>query len=204
MKLYHITDNLSQPAAMMFTPRVPDVNELYEDVFIPRVCLAPTIEGCMLAVPECSKFHYTGAKMRVYTCEVTKSNCNMFLPPLYLWENNMVLDAMDTGEVWCLVPIFMSSKCYEITELSMEHKLSFNNISVKSVINAFENLDTGLIIPHELYKVHSSEELFENLTGLLETHKLYNESDEFYESICKYKIVQTFDITKLTLKEIYI
>ena len=82
--LYHLSRN---PNLTTLTPKIPkQAVSGNEDVSIPRVCFAPTIEGCLSALQDNDAEYYVytpvNQKLKGYSCK------------------NHVIDAVITGERW--------------------------------------------------------------------------------------------------------
>lgn len=89
MLLYHLSRN---PNLTILTPQIPETAIPYnEDVSIPRVCFAPTIEGCLSALGDISMEYYVytpvNQKLKGYSCR------------------SHVCDAPATGERWIRKPV---------------------------------------------------------------------------------------------------
>ena len=91
----HLSDNKT---LHKLTPMVPKFtgmgNTILEETTMPRVCLAPTIEGCLLGIPFSDKkfpvklyLYKTIGRLRVVTNKE-------------LIEKKLVFDANITGELW--------------------------------------------------------------------------------------------------------
>lgn len=82
--LYHLSRD---PNLTVLTPHIPETAIPYnEDVSIPRVCFAPTIEGCLSALQDIDMEYYVyipvNQKLKGYSCR------------------SHVVDASITGERW--------------------------------------------------------------------------------------------------------
>lgn len=82
--LYHLSCN---PNLTILTPRIPEQAVPWnENMSIPRVCFAPTIEGCLSALQDIDAEYYVytpvNQKLKGYSCK------------------SYVIDAPITGERW--------------------------------------------------------------------------------------------------------
>lgn len=87
--LYHLS---TDPNLTFLTPRIPKTAVPYnENVSIPRVCFAPTIEGCLSALGDIDMEYYVytpvNQKLKGYSCR------------------SYVCDAPATGERWFRKPV---------------------------------------------------------------------------------------------------
>lgn len=81
------------------TPRIPGSAMSEENQTIPRICAAPTIEGCLLALADdiqCGIYQHKRLPINVY---VTDADEYDWMTPYY-----DVPDAHQTGEVWLRKP----------------------------------------------------------------------------------------------------
>lgn len=114
-----------------FTPRIPQARMCLEDDIVPRVCIAPTLEGCIKAIPQFSEFKrkkkigkqyllpYRGKKgyvFRVYDFEIHNEDKSLIESDKLKIE---VPDALNTGECWYLEQLIPSST-YHILVLNLD------------------------------------------------------------------------------------
>lgn len=99
MKVYHIS--LTPLESLQLFPRVPEnIAEGYEDDRTNRICVCPTIPGCIMSsdlIPQLASDNKEQAVVYVYSAEV---------PFIYLKQPSVdeVPDAWSTGELWVMVP----------------------------------------------------------------------------------------------------
>lgn len=86
MILYHVSKDPHISETVVY-PRIPTYRMEGEDQLIPRICVSPSILGCLSAVDQLE----VGDAVYIYTCE---SN-NIFQPSC-----QQVADQHLTGEVW--------------------------------------------------------------------------------------------------------
>ena len=122
MKLYHISKDFKNDIDK-FIPRIPRVRTKGEDDSINRICVSPTINGCLNGEPYISyhMFNYpdmeffcphqamdqmttlidheeqTGYLYKVYEFDIDKSK---IIKPEFLFENKLVPDALFSKEHW--------------------------------------------------------------------------------------------------------
>lgn len=127
--LYHVSYDMTD-AIELFTPRLPAQSAFLEDGATPRVSLADSTNGCLLANPETwEKFNVitphdrrhthltterqvrlvrpdgrilTGVPFRLYAFRL---DANDVIPPDALQERGLVPDALATGEHWVTHPV---------------------------------------------------------------------------------------------------
>lgn len=108
-KLYHLSRDCN--VIDKFIPRIPEHRAKDEEALTSRVSLAPTIEGCLTAVPWGGKnledlFWEDGSFLvRVYEFDIDDLNLNNLLPPEYLFSKDLVIDSRITKEYWYTKPI---------------------------------------------------------------------------------------------------
>ncbi len=90
MKLYHLSAH-PLGESIILRPRIPRDCAPFEDRRIPRICVAPTIRGCLLALQGC--YYNTGQWWRYILAEDEQAA-----------EPHRVPDARLTGEMWLLKP----------------------------------------------------------------------------------------------------
>lgn len=186
MTLYHVSADYYEPKTKLFTPRVPKHKMSQEDSVTPRICLGPTIERCLVALPDAYDIIYRGSKLRVYSCEVTRDNCKNFIPNQYIVDHRLVSDAHITQEVWCTAPIEMTSKLYMIMSGAFIDDYAWDKISVKDMVeHSLTGQDFGCTSSYDLYKrMDAYDRVFINT---------WLDSDLYY---------QTMSIENLTLREL--
>jgi len=114
--LFHVSNNTSE-IIEVFTPRVPMRNSRMEgeNNFIPRICMAKTIEDCLSAIPEGGyKLEDVAGVFRVYVFdqkEIVKEN---ILSPVDLFFSSWVLDAWVTGEHWVVEESIKPKQAFDI------------------------------------------------------------------------------------------
>lgn len=144
LTLYHIS-SMFDPEVAVFTPRVPKSCDKWEEQSIPRICVSPTLDGCLLAHPttvfhlvESLKAEYaylheeedtyrhkllehgkTGMFFRVYRFEVSKEEV---LDPEYLYKKEYVFDALKTREHWLLKETQPVEVSYLFVEGAVQHE----------------------------------------------------------------------------------
>ena len=103
---YHVSTNLTHPG--IFKPRIPSFRHKdSEDDVIPRVCVAPSIEGCLTAIPEggmqlgelCWDQRYYFLVFRIDTQKLGIPQNNIITSD-ELFKKDLVRDAEITNEHW--------------------------------------------------------------------------------------------------------
>ena len=56
---YHLTQDLTWPDKIILYPRIEGQNRSDDEPLVPRTCVAPTIEGCIIALGSCLALYYT-------------------------------------------------------------------------------------------------------------------------------------------------
>ena len=104
MKFMYIDDN-TNIIIEKFTPRIPNAcsRTTGEDDTIPRVCVCPTLDGCLSAAPwqdDVEYFAENEIPLRVYEFETNKERV---IPSNILYTEGLVDDASFTNEHWPLI-----------------------------------------------------------------------------------------------------
>lgn len=109
MILYHITQKLLQEPS--FTPRIPKNRIQGEDDSIERVCVSDSIEGCLSSMPRGGKnlhetIDATNGVYRLFRINTEKLGIEEenILTPETLYNRNLVIDSILTGEYWITSP----------------------------------------------------------------------------------------------------
>jgi hypothetical protein len=116
MFLYHVSLDLSHKG--VFVPRVPENADFYdEEDETPRICFAPTLEGCLTSMPVgCFNLKETLKEteyvIKVFRLDPRKHSIapNKIVPPQELQRMGYVEDAWATGEHWVLQPLRFSKE----------------------------------------------------------------------------------------------
>lgn len=114
MKFMYIDDN-TDVVIKKFIPRIPDAlsRTTGENNTIPRVCVSPTLDGCLSAAPwqdYVEDFACEEKPLRVYEFETDKER---IIPNDVLYKKGWVDDANFTSEYWILNEI-KPTKIYDI------------------------------------------------------------------------------------------
>ena len=157
MKVYHIS--LTPLESLQLFPRVPEnIAEGYEDDRTNRICVCPTIPGCIMStglISQLAADNKEKAVVYVYSAEV---------PFIYLKQPSVdeVPDAWSTGELWVMVPwTFQLEDTYDLHK-GLSHAISpvygsldsFSFIELdieraKKYLNKIPDLDTADRDPDE-------------------------------------------------------
>lgn len=108
--LFHVSYDVSKDIKE-FIPRIPVDRAEDEESLTPRICVAPTIEGCLTAIPSaCNLIKDTRVRFlfKVYEIEDVKPR-NLLSNR---WVKRFVPDAKHTGERWIVRQKAVPSKSY--------------------------------------------------------------------------------------------
>lgn len=137
--LYHISRlEEGHRAIQEFIPRIPKQRAIKEDDTIPRICVADTVDGCVLAHPDAvpniqfamgldllEETGEIGLLFRIYHFWAKKEDV---LFPTELTERGLVPDAVDTSEHWLLTPHQPNGVSYIfVPAIGFEHFIMQNN-----------------------------------------------------------------------------
>lgn len=128
MILYHVTTDLQHDGK--FTPWVPKTGMKTENKTINRVCVAPTIEGCLTSMPSGSyslteTLEKTMGQLKVFVIDTEKLGIqnSEIVKPQQLYQSKWVDDAYLTDEHWILSPFVVEEEdSYIINVASYEEK----------------------------------------------------------------------------------
>lgn len=101
---YHISNNL-EPCNHLLCPKIPGKNSNDDEPRIRRICVCPTIAGCISAVGPCITSSFRNTKIHIFR---TKNKVNGYFPFSPHGHVNTfctkypVADAHVTGEKWLL------------------------------------------------------------------------------------------------------
>lgn len=114
MIYYHVSIGCDD-TIKTFTPRIPESVGGSEDISIPRICFAPTIEQCLCAIKDSEELLADcDYEITVYSIDTNTLKQNFI-------DNNQVqqyvYDAFYTGEVWITEPLTLHGTHYSITYL---------------------------------------------------------------------------------------
>lgn len=106
MKLYHASMRLDY--IDKFFPRVPEDRHFSEESLTPRVCLSSRIDGCLSAAPwggssfeERVDIGYNSSRLiRIYEFDTDFIKKNNIIEPDYLYQKDLVRDAVINDEYW--------------------------------------------------------------------------------------------------------
>ena len=152
MVLYHISYNLEQDGECMFSPKIPEKVEGDEDITIPRICFADTIQNCIRSVngyPR-DEINY----IRVYEFEVDP-NDEALVSWKEIYSKGYVNDAELTHEFWYLKPVKLKSRVYKITEFDKQEFIVISQVSKQKIVSILtEQLDMQEEIFAEMYATY--------------------------------------------------
>lgn len=205
MKLYHVTFDLEEPEIKVFRPRVPDSAGEGEDTYIPRICLAPSIEKCIQALPSGSRRMSKGEKIRIYEVNINIDDSNLISPDI-LFFKGYVPDALETEEYWYLKNLKMVSTVKEISSFDYDFELAFSCIRVPQVIESTKVLMEGKPEKEkqELNKILNkrnlnSDDLYGEISSYLNKIEDYDFYDSLWEKLAMLPWAQTTRFHNLVL-----
>lgn len=116
--LYHLSTNLSETIAI-FDPRIPESENRMkgENNYIPRICVAKSIEDCLSAMPEggyAMQSNNDPQRIRVYEFDENLVEEDNLLTAVDLYFSGWVLDAWVTGEYWVVNQSLRPLRVYDI------------------------------------------------------------------------------------------
>lgn len=133
MKLYHVS--LDTEERYVFTPKLPNIPQMDEEMITPRICLSDSIEGCLSAVAwggldfeDLFDEDYWSAPIMVYEFEEEPT-----VGPEYLYENDLVRDAELTQEYWVTGRKIVPTNSYLIRVSGYEMEVH-DNVSYEDLL----------------------------------------------------------------------
>ena len=113
MRFFHISDN-SELDEVLIEPRVPETIMRHENYWTPRICVSPSINGCLTALQR----YKEGDVLCVYEC---------FSKNYYQPTEEEVEDAPLTGEFWIVKPVVF--RYFMTIRLTKEVATNLNQLS---------------------------------------------------------------------------
>lgn len=207
MRLFHVSflkDNLLK----QFTPRVPDSAGATEDKVTERICFADSIEGCLTAMPSNYRHDYLakGALITVWTIDTERLPEGSLVTPSELTYSNKVPDALDNGEYWVTIPLKLNGKRFRIIDYSYEFSVNYNALDLQSITDtAYECLPNRFrdeFMNSFDRATCSNKEVCNRFYEITNRESLFNEEDDFWDSIVAMDWAQGFKFTRLELEEV--
>ena len=203
MKLYHVTFDINESETKIFRPRVPASAGVGEDKRIPRICLAPSIEKCIQAIPSDNRNLQKGSKIRIYEVHISEKDKHLIKPEVLFLEG-LVPDALETQEHWYTKDLEMTSTVKEIVSFDYSFELAFSCIKVQQVIQAIKKLliDQPMEKFLKIYEVlkkdfKKSEDIYGEIANHLNEMKEYDLYDNLWEELAMLPWAQTTRIYKV-------
>lgn len=197
MKLYHISVN-TETVQRRFAPRIPDLGRNtvnIEDHAVPRVCFSETVDGCMSALPPCSRLliDCKKAKFVLYEIETDDYPESYFISNEEIVRQNLVYDANLTKEWWLLEPVELQGRLCEIQQIEADTILNFALIEAKEVIQTAREINGSIFYEDIIPKNSDSETCFKAIIHYANQNKIYNICDYLFEELGeKYKEAETW------------
>lgn len=207
MKLFHASF-LKEDLNKQFTPRVPDSAGTTEDKVTERICFADSIEGCLTAMSSDFRHAYLakGALITVWAVDTDELLEGSVVTPSELTYSNKVPDALDNGEYWVTIPLNLKGKRLKIIDYSYQFSVNYNALNLQSIIDiAYECLPEKFreeFLQSFDRATCSNKEICDRFYDITNRESLYNEEDEFWDSIVEMDWAQGFKFTKLELEEV--
>lgn len=155
--LYHIS--LEKLNNNSLSPRIPESRAKWENTEIPRICLSPTIEGCLTAINEnFSELLYQQNSLDIpligyiYSIDERTINVSNLVLPEELYDKAYVFDSLVTQEHWVINQDVKLDKPKVVRFVRMKAKMvSFN-------INEEEKRMEQIISASYVNSIHDYEE----------------------------------------------
>lgn len=182
---FHLTldiDNIIQE----FTPRIPSEESALlcgEELETPRICITPSLEGCLSAVPWGGIVfedimedygHYLASKpIRVYEFDLSDIPQKNIITPDILYKNDWVRDAEFTQEHWVINQNLIPIRTYviQVTDYyeSLEDNISYEDVmhckeTGEDIVEYFNGVYT--IINDVKYRVMDEEDIKQYKTAV--------------------------------------
>lgn len=122
--IYHVSMDLSC-ITEVFKPRIPKQEQRMEgeNNYIPRICVAKSIEDCLTAMPNGGYAFENSDKpniIRVYEFEPNRIKKENLISPADLYFSEWVLDAWVTGEYWVVRQDLIPFRIYDVQIISLK------------------------------------------------------------------------------------
>lgn len=118
LKVYRLEEEYKGDSFTL-SPRIPTNIQHGEDQTIKRICVCPTIIGCIKATQMCFPLEFKAGfiPIHLYSATIDTDICNVYQP---LKE---VPDAFMTGELWLLNETkFTLERIYDIKHIQADHR----------------------------------------------------------------------------------
>lgn len=194
MKFYHVSTHKGATIEQELIPRIPNNTLDDENKDIPRICLSTSIEGCFIALQ-----YITDKPFILYELDIDE-NDKALLSSKYLYDNNLVMDALESNEYWYLKPIKAIGKAYTIINYDLDFDFAWSCIKLEDVVNIVSRIIKDKEILTNLLETNkTSYDLYESTQQFLSKKQFDNESDELFDSIAdlKYATKKTYKNIKL-------
>lgn len=193
MKLYNVTYNLEDISNILI-PNVPISAGDGEDNYIPRVCLADSLEHCLQAFG--STYRNLGDGVCILIREVEVDEDDVYLvKPSTLKKYEKVPDALENNEYWYLKPIACNVRKAEIIDVDTEFTIAWTCVSIekcREIVSMYSNIDVD--------KYKDSEELYNVFMDWANKNKKWKEMDAVWDSIVELPWSQKTAIENLIVR----
>lgn len=204
MILYHVTNDTQLPDVCMFMPRVPESAAFDENKNIPRICMCPSIELCLQAMPcdsRCDCLSHDG-RIKVYSGEFEKEK---LIGPQELYDRNYVPDALENREYWVTQPVRLASRTYIVKNFQHEHAVAWTCVDKDTVeqiiLSMCRSKEETMVMKTFIHETDSSVELYKKAAGYYDRHGMWEQMDDLWEKITEDPKSQKTVITGLELSE---
>lgn len=208
MKLYHVTFDLNEPDKKLFYPRVPKTAGTGEDKSLKRICLAPTIEECMQALPSDKRKLRNGEKFRIYEVEIDDNDPNLVYPE-EIFNKGYVPDALENHEFWYKENLLMDSIIVEIQNFNYDYEIAWSCVKLSDLRNIVKELseEKNLEEKNYLNKILSKnfslpEDLYKEVSDYINYIKDFDFCDDLWEAVASLPWAQLTKINSITWKVI--
>lgn len=202
MYLYHISyckDELNK----VFVPRVPDIDpRCGENLTIPRICLANSVAHCIQAIQFTP---INDSIITLYKVDTKYLDKRYLVTPEQLTSKCLVIDALENREYWYTKPLKLTGKYFQVKGMNLEFELAWKTIKREDIIPLVKKhliKNTLHLDQQEIKKILShktSYGVYQSFMRELNKRQLWDQEDEFYDSVAELQWAQIKKISNVQL-----
>lgn len=180
MIFYHVSTFKGTKTQQELIPRIPKHTLEHENKTIKRICLSTSIDNCFSGLqymPDCPFILF---KLDI------DINDNHLITPRYLYDNNLVMDALETNEYWYTASIKAIGKVYTVLSYDIDFTYAWTCINKSDLLNIIKDI-FGDEYNYNLEEENNLEEIYMKAYHLLDKNKKYNLCDELDNKIAELK-----------------
>lgn len=202
MYLYHISyckDELNK----VFVPRVPDIDpRCGENLTIPRICLANSVAHCIQAIQSTPM---NDSIITLYKVDTKHLDKKCLVTPEQLAGQGLVIDALENREYWYTKPLKLKGKYFQVKGMNLEFELAWTVIKRDDIITLIKKclIKNKIIMSkqdiNKIFSYKTSYGVYQAFMRELNKRQLWDQEDEFYDSVAELHWAQIKKISNVQL-----